>query len=91
MLDENFLYMFNTKQVLNTFKDQLKEYPEDLEYLFSEIYISYVTLLLMNENKDDFTQNIIERGIKISQALNFYRCEFKMQMILISYQITNKR
>ena len=71
--EENFSHMFHVDFVMENFKDKVHEYPSDLEHIFSEIYVSYITILLMSE-KEEYTFNIIDKGIHICKELNLYSC-----------------
>lgn len=50
--DENFQLFFDIEFVNDNFKDFLKEYPDDVEKEFVEIFITYTTILLMCENEE---------------------------------------
>ena len=49
-------------------KDDLKEYPPELEKEYVEICTTYTTILLMND-KEEYAHVILKRVIKICKEL----------------------
>ena len=65
--DQNFVETFNAEfvnQLFNQYFSDHKEFSSDMELILGEIYVTYITLLLMNE-KEKYALNIIDRAIQI--------------------------
>ena len=60
-----------------------------MEFILGEIYVTYITLLIINE-KHETVYNIIDKAIKICQKLNFKQVQFKIELILISLEIKDE-
>ena len=90
MIDENFIYILSLEFVDKYLREDLKEYPAELEKEFVEICITYATILLMSE-KEEFAQVILERVIKICKELKYYEGIFKLELMLISLHVNNNK
>ena len=50
-MEENFMHATNINAIKETFSGKLDQFPQDMEEIFEEIFITYSTLLLMKNRE----------------------------------------
>jgi len=51
IMEENFMHATNINAIKETFSGKLDQFPQDMEEIFEEIFITYSTLLLMKNRE----------------------------------------
>ena len=64
VMQANFIAVCNLQNVNEILQDRLHEFPKDIEEALDEIFITYATLLMMN-NKYADAFKILNKAMKI--------------------------
>ena len=62
VMEENFMHAINFNAIKETFSGKLDKFPQDMEQIFEEIFITYSTLLLM-KNKEETAINVLDKAV----------------------------